>query len=127
MFDSFLNGGSPLAVALMVYVQSVMIEVLRFQHIDGQGFNGPRAFYTPIGTIVPLLAMPCAIWPAVYVGLFDGIFAGIIAWLVLQFASAIMVQVFKIRSALIGFHFIFASVAMLGGYYLSIVANPAWS
>lgn len=126
MFDNFFEGGSVLAVIFMVYAQSVMMEVLRFKNKDGLGFNGPRIFYSRFGFVAPLLAMPCALWPSIYIGLFDGLWSGFVAWLALQLVSVVMTQVLMIRSNFIGFHLIIASILMGLGYTLSLLIYPAW-
>lgn len=65
------------------------------------------------------LAIPCAIWPAIYIGLYDGWVAGISSWIILQIISAITVIVLGIRG-FIGYHFIVACIAYPIAYYLSI-------
>ena len=65
-------------------------------------------------------SVPCAVWPAVYVGLYSGWVAGIISWFALQGVGAVGTFLLGIRGPALGFHFIAACIAFPVGYYLSI-------
>lgn len=119
MFDQFLAEGSVLAVLLMAYAANVMIEVLRIQHQDPAGIYTPRILRSSLGSIMTFGAIPCAFWPAIYIGLFSGILAAIISWLVLQVLGAWITIRLGLRGPLLGFHFIVACIAYPVGYFLS--------
>lgn len=124
MVDTFLANGSKLSVILMVYSCNVMIEALRRDKLDRTGMHTPRVIRSVWGRLAAIGSIPCAIWPAVYIGLFDGWVAGIGAWVVLQVIGAVLTIILKINSPLLGLHFIAASFAYPAGYYLSLAALP---
>lgn len=124
MFDSFLAQGQVLSVVLMIYSANVMIEALRIDKMDRSGIYTPGIIRSSVGTLLAIGAIPCAVWPAVYVALFSGWLAGLIFWLVAQVLGFAIVALLRIRGPLIGIHFIIASVAYPIGYFLSITTLP---
>jgi hypothetical protein len=124
MFEKFLAQGNILAIVLMVYANGTMMEALKIDRADPYALNSPRILKNPLAHIFIFFAIPCAIWPAIYIGLYDGWLAGIAAWFVLQIISAIAVMVFGIRG-FIGYHFIAACIAYPIAYYLSIAGLRA--
>lgn len=116
MFEQFLSHGNILSVVLMVYACNVMLEVIRFDRIDPYD----SILSSSIAIMFMVAAVPCAIWPAIYIGLYDGWISGIVGWFILQFAGAIMTIVLGMRNyLLIRMHFVFACIAYPIGYYLS--------
>ena len=72
VFDRFLLQGSILSVVLMVYAGNVMIEALRIDKFTHMGLcYSPRILSHPISAISMISAVPCSVWPAVYIGLYD--------------------------------------------------------
>jgi hypothetical protein len=120
MFNHFFQEGSIVSVVLMAYAGNVMMEALRRERADPHGLHSPMIIKHSISTVLMVGALPCAIWPAIYVGLFDGWVAGVLAWIILQMLGAIGTLILGIRTRLLGFHFIAACVAYPVGYYLSI-------
>lgn len=119
MFDQFLLQGSLLAVAIMGYTNSVMFHVARLNRIDPYGlYFAPSILQHPISDLFFIAAIPCAIWPSIYIGLYDGWIAGIFSWFILQVGIAIILPI--IRGMAIGLHFILACTLYPIGYYLSI-------
>ena len=125
MFEEFLNHGSVLSVLLMVYAGNVMMEALRRNRLDPRGVNSPLIIKHPVSAIFMFSSIPCAIWPAIYIGLYSGWIAGIISWIALQIAGAFATIALGIRGQALGFHFIAACIAFPIGYYLSFAALPA--
>lgn len=125
MFQEFFHTGSIAAVLLMVYACNVMIEALRRDRIDPSGFSSPLIIKHPISALFMFASIPCAIWPAIYIGLFSGWVAGIISWFVLQVVGAFATIVLGIRGPALGLHFIGACIAFPVGYYLSVTTLPA--
>ncbi|MCF4098193.1 hypothetical protein [Maritalea mediterranea] len=124
MFDSFFNHGNIVSVVLMVYAANVMIESLRIDQADISGSYTPLIIRSSIGSILAVGAIPCAIWPAIYVALYSGWVAGIVFWLLAQLFGFAIVLALRVRGPLIGIHFIIASIAYPIGYYLSITNLP---
>jgi len=120
MFGHFFQQGSVTAVVLMAYAGNVMIEALRRDRADPLGISSPRVLKSSVGTIFMIASLPCAIWPAIYVGLYDGWLAGVFAWLIIQAIGAIGTFALGIRGRFIGIHFIVACVAYPIGYFVSI-------
>lgn len=119
MFDQFLSHGSLLSVAIMGYTNSVMIHVARLNRIDPQGlYLAPLILQHPIAELFFIAAIPCIIWPSIYIGLYDGWIAGILSWFILQIGLAVILPL--IKGFLIGIHFIVACMFYPFGYYLSI-------
>ncbi|WP_107782986.1 hypothetical protein [Nitrosomonas nitrosa] len=119
MFDQFLLQGSFLSVAIMVYTNSVMFHVATLNRIDPHGlYFAPLIFRHPIAVLFFFAAIPCAIWPSIYIGLYDGWIAGLFSWFILQIGLAVILPL--IRGFLIGIHFIVACMLYPFGYYLSI-------
>jgi len=125
MFEEFLSHGSVVSVLLMVYAGNVMMEALRRDRLDPHGINSPMIIKHPISALFMFASIPCAIWPAIYVGLYSGWVAGIIAWFVLQIVGAFATIALGIRGPALGFHFIAGCIAFPIGYYLSVSALPA--
>lgn len=122
MFDEFLKHGSVLAVVCMTYASDVFAESLRWQRLYPH--NTPMILLHPASALLMLAAIPCVIWPAIYIGLFSGFVAGIVGWLGLQIISAVATLLLGIRGPLLGFHFILACVAYPLGYYISLTNLP---
>ena len=121
MFDDFFSHGSILAVLLMEYAACAMAEAIRLKSMGRLGYlHAPGLIYHPLATLFMVGAMPCVLWPAIYVGLYSGWIAGLVAWVLLQAIGAAMTLLFGIRGPLLGFHYIAACVAYPVGYYLSI-------
>lgn len=122
MFEQFLLQGSIFSVALMVYACNVMLEAARLNKIDPRGIlYAPKIIVHPLSGLIMFAAIPCILWPAIYIGLYDGWIAGIVAWFILQVIGVIMYFILGIRySELIGIHFILACIAFPIGYYLSV-------
>jgi len=118
MFNEFFNdGGSILAVFLLIYSGTVMRETLflRARHV----FGAPLILQNKVAEYMGLSGIPALIWPAIYIGIYSGWIAGIIAFLGLQlggFGAAIL----GIRGNFIGHHYIAACILMPIGYILSI-------
>lgn len=124
MFKEFLSQGSIVSVLLMVYAGNVMMEALRRDRLDPQGINSPLIIKHPVSALFIFASIPCAIWPAIYVGLYSGWVAGIVSWFVLQIVGAIATVVLGIRGPALGFHFIAGCIAFPIGYYLSLSGLP---
>lgn len=122
MFQEFFNNGSLLAVLLMVYAGNVMMEALRRDRLDPHGINSPLIIKHPVSALFMVASIPCAIWPAIYIGLYSGWIAGIISWIVLQFFGAIATVGLGMRGPALGLHFIAACIAFPVGYYLSLTS-----
>ncbi|EOV0146858.1 hypothetical protein JKP23_21460 [Vibrio vulnificus] len=120
MFEEFLANGNLLSIALMVYVGNVMMEALRRDRLDPHGINTPHIIKSPVSALIMVASIPCAILPAIYIGTYSGWVAGLIAWVVLQVAGGVLSIVLGIRGALIGFHFILATIALPIGYFLCL-------
>lgn len=122
MFDQFLSQGSILSIIFMVYACNVMIEAIRIDRLDPHGlYIAPGVLSHPMSGIFIFAAVPCIIWPGVYIGLYDGWVAGSVAWFILQIVGAVMTIILGIRRCeLIGTHFTLACVVFPIGYYLSI-------
>jgi hypothetical protein len=119
MFDQFLSQGSLLSVAIMGYTNSVMFHVAKLNRIDPHGlYYAPLILQHPISDLFFIAALPCAIWPAIYIGLYDGLVAGLFSWFILQIGLVVILPI--IRGFLIGIHFIVACILYPFGYYLSI-------
>ena len=125
MFEQFLSQGNIIAVILMIYSGNVMIEALRREKFDSSGMYTPPIIKHPLSSLFMFCAIPCAIWPAVYIGMFDGLVPGIVAWIGLQIAGAIGTITLGVRGPALGFHFLTACVAYPIGYYLSLTNLPA--
>lgn len=124
MFEEFFHHGSVLSVLLMVYAGNVMMEALRRDRLDPHGINSPMIIKHPVSALFMFASIPCAIWPAVYIGLYSGWVAGVVSWVVLQLAGALTTIALGIRGPLLGFHFIAGCIAYPIGYYLSFTALP---
>lgn len=124
MFENFLANGSKLSVILMVYSCNVMIEALKRDKFDRTGLHTPPVIRTGWGNLSMIGSLPCALWPAIYIGLFEGWGAGIGAWVILQLIGAFLTIALKINGRLLGIHFVAASLAYPIGYYLSLEALP---
>lgn len=120
MFEEFLNNGSLSAVLLMTYAGNVMMEALRRDRLDHYGISSPLIIKHPVSALFMMASVPCAIWPAIYIGLYSGWVAGIISWFILQILGAIATILLGMRGPALGFHFIAACIAFPTGYYLSI-------
>lgn len=118
MYQDFLSNGSVLAILLMTYSGFVMRESIKREKLDP--FNCPKIIKHPLSSVLMFLSIPCAIWPAIYIGMYLGWLVGIISWVVLQILGAFIIVLLAIREPYLGFHFIAASVLFPLGYYLSI-------
>jgi len=117
MFDTFFANGSLIAFLLMTYGLAVMFTAIR---MTDDPLDTPRALRHPLAMIIMMISMPCAIWPAVYVGLFDGWIAGIVAMLILQIGAGLLRGIVNAGEMYFGVHFVAASIAVFVGYWLSI-------
>jgi len=122
MFENFLNYGSVVGALCLVYASNVAIEVAiaghRGPHI------GPASAQNTLGTLFGFCALPCILWPAIYVGSFDGWLAGVISWIAFQIIGAIATLAFRIKGSLLSLH-ILTGIASLGvGYYLTLNNLP---
>lgn len=122
MFEKFLEYGSIFSVVLMTYAGNVMMEALRMDRF--YKFQAPPIITTSLAAVFMILSIPCAIWPAIYIGLFSGFAAGAIGWVALQVAGAIATIILGIRGPLLGIHFLLACIAFPIGYYLSLANLP---
>jgi hypothetical protein len=122
MFDEFLANGSVSGVLLMAYVNTVMIETVNAQRAF-HGINTPPILLHPISGVIRLLALPCIVWPSIYVGLHSGWIAAIVVFFTMQILGGIASIPLGIKRN-IGFHFIGASLVFPVGYYLSIANLP---
>lgn len=120
MFDDFIENGSILAVALLVYTCNVMIEAMTRAHRDPYGVNSPTIIRGTFSSIVMIVSLPCAVWPAIYIGIWSGWVAGLVSWIGLQLIGAMGTMVLGIRGPALGIHFVLACVAYPVGMYLSI-------
>ncbi|MBB3231143.1 hypothetical protein [Halomonas stenophila] len=125
MFEEFLSNGSLAAVLLMVYTGNVMMEALRRDRLDPRGINSPLIIKHPVSALFMFASIPCAIWPAIYIGLYSGWVAGVISWFVLQIVGAIATIVLGMRGPALGFHswihrITAACIVFPTGYYLSV-------
>ena len=122
MFANFLNHGSLVAVLLMGFSSSVMLDAGLQEKKDPHGLHTPRIIRSSIGSLLVFGSVPCIFWPAIYVGLFDGVIAGIASWVLLQVFCAIFFG--QLNSRLLGVNFMLASIAYPIGYYLSYINLP---
>ncbi len=125
MFGHFFDQGSVASVVLMVYACNVMMECLRLDRLDPSGVNSPLILKRSLSTIFMVGSIPCAIWPAIYIGIFEGWVAGILSWVILQVIGGLGTIILRIRGPAIAFHFIAACVAYPIGYFLSLSNLPA--
>lgn len=124
IFENTLAFGSVLGILLFAYCQNIAIEVLRLQRADPHGVMTARVLHSSAGTVFALAALPCVIWPALYVALFDGVLAGLAVWLILQVFGAILTMVLGIRGDLLPIHLMIGLVALPVGYYLTLTQAP---
>lgn len=121
MIDNFIAKGSLLSIVFMVYTNATIMEAVKINKADPYCLNSPRILKNPLSILFVTLAIPCAIWPAIYIGLYEGWVVGIISWFILQIISALAVATLGVRSY-IGYHFIVACIIYPIGYYLSITS-----
>lgn len=72
MFDNFFQNGSIIAVALMTYGGQVIMEALKRDRADPNGLRSPGIIKHPLSALFMFAAIPCAFWPAIYIGLYRG-------------------------------------------------------
>lgn len=124
IFENTVAFGSILGVLLLGYCQNTAIEVLRLQHTDQNAVMTARVLHGSVGTVFALAALPCIVWPAIYVALFDGVLAGLVAWVTLQLVGAFATMVLSIRGGLLPLHLLIGLVALPTGYYLTLTNAP---
>lgn len=122
MFENFFSHGSIIGALLLVYASNVAIEVAtvsrRGPHI------GPPVAHNTFGTLFVLCALPCAIWPAIYVGGFDGWLAGALSWVAFQSIGALVTILLKIKGPLLGLHVMVGYLCLTIGYWLTFTNFP---
>ena len=122
MFENFLNYGSVVGALCLVYASNVAIEVAT---VGSRGPHaGPAIAHNTFGTIFVFCALPCSLWPAIYVGGFDGWLAGVISWVVFQIIGAVATMVLKIKGPLLGLHVLIGILSLGVGYYLTLNNLP---
>lgn len=122
MFENFLSAGSIIGALCLVYASNVAIEVSavgrRGPHV------GPAIAHNTLGTLFVFCALPCIIWPAVYVGGFDGWLAGGISWIIFQIIGAAATMILRIKGPLLGLHMLLGIASLGAGYYLTFTNLP---
>lgn len=120
MFDNVVEQGTVVGILLLAYAMNVGMEVLRTQLNDPHQLMSAGLVHTPLATYFSYAALPCIVWPALYVGLMDGWISAIVSWLLLQGLGAIAVVKLGIRGRQQAIHLILGCVALPIGYYLTI-------
>lgn len=83
-----------------------------------------RVLHSSAGTVFALAALPCVIWPALYVAMFDGVLVGLAAWLIFQVFGAIVAMVLSIRGGFLPLHLIIGLAELPLGYDLTLASAP---
>jgi|JYMV01.1.fsa_nt_gi hypothetical protein len=125
MFENTIYYGSVIGVLCLSYSMNVAIEALRVSNSDHGRVFGPRIAHSGIASLFSIAALPCILWPALYVGMFDGWVAGIVAWIGLQVLGGLATIIFRIRGPLLGLHIVLGMFALPAGYFLTL-SNPPW-
>ncbi len=124
LFDNTLESGSLIGLLLLVYASNVGIEVGRIQKLDPSGVFSARLPHTALGTLFFFGALPCAIWPTIYVWGYDGWLAAVVAWLAFQLLGAWATIRLGIRGSFRALHLVLGLVGLPVGYYLTSTTAP---
>ncbi|WP_093447366.1 hypothetical protein [Thiomicrospira sp. ALE5] len=118
MFTNTLETGNIIALAFLIYANTVMLEaVIRAHRLPA--YMNPPVLNTGYASFIFLLSIPTGIWPAVYVGIHDGLLAGFLAWILFMITGHILGFLIRVKT-LVGFHFHPATALMFTGYFLTI-------
>jgi len=118
-FSLFLENGSLLAVLLMTYTSSVVYDIIKVNKNEALAAKAPAAFKSTFAALFIFIAIPCIIWPPIYIATYDGWLAGLFAYALLQTFAFCLSRLLDFKSATTGFHLILAVIACFVGYYLS--------
>lgn len=124
MFDNTFSEGSVVGVLLLVFSVQVAIELLRRSQSPVGRISGPAMVNNTIGTIFVFSALPCIVWPYIYIASHDGFWAGLVAWLVLQLVGGYLTLRLGLAGAGLGIFSLLAVIALPIGYYLTITSWP---
>jgi hypothetical protein len=119
LFDHFVANGSLCAVLLMTYASSVCYDLIKINKNPAIAVKTPSLLRSPLAAMFILLAIPCIIWPPIYIGSYDGWLAGIIAYVLLQIVNFSLSTLFNFKNATTTFYFWTAVISCLIAYYLS--------
>lgn len=118
MFTNTLETGNIIALAFLIYANTVMLEaVIRTRRMPA--FMNPPVLMTTHAGFIYLLSIPTGIWPAIYVGIHDGFLAGFLAWIILMILGQILGFIFRLKTT-VAFHFYPATALMFIGYVLTL-------
>ena len=118
--EEFLNnGGSPLAVLLMVYSYYVMKTAKL--HILNDYLKVPIILKHPTAEFFILFALPGLALSAIYIGLFSEWIAGMFSFFALMFIGKWGAKILGVHTyKFFGWHYIMACIAIPVGYFISI-------